>query len=158
MHLTFLGPDAPFFIPMALLKLCAYPGCNRPVALSEKYCELHKKAGRQREAKMVKEREVNRLKRSGNSAERGYGYRWQRLRNRFIAQHPYCEECMKQGKITLATDVDHIVPHRGDPALLYDETNLQSLCKACHSRKTAREDGGFGNPTDGEARRTRCMQ
>ena len=158
MRLTSLGLNAPFFIPMALLKLCAYPGCHCPVALNEKYCELHKKAGRQRETKMVKERESIRLKRSGNSAERGYGYRWQKLRNRFIAQHPYCEECMKQGKITLATDVDHIVPHRGDPALLYDETNLQSLCKACHSRKTAREDGGFGNPTDGEARKMRCRQ
>lgn len=107
---------------------------------------------------MVKDREALRLKLKGNSSERGYGYRWQKLRNRFIAQHPYCEECMKQGKITLATDVDHIVPHRGDPALLYDETNLQSLCKACHSRKTAREDGGFGNPTDGGARKMRCRQ
>lgn len=47
MHPTSLGLYAPFFILMALLKLCAYPGCNRPVALSEKYCELHKKAGRQ---------------------------------------------------------------------------------------------------------------
>ena len=45
----------------------------------------------------------------------------------------------------MATDVDHIVPHRGDARLLYDENNLQSLCKSCHSRKTATEDGGFGN-------------
>lgn len=45
----------------------------------------------------------------------------------------------------METDVDHIVPHRGDPELLYDEANLQSLCHECHSKKTAREDGGFGN-------------
>ncbi|WP_423837057.1 HNH endonuclease [Sutterella wadsworthensis] len=52
---------------------------------------------------------------------------------------------MKQGRLTLATDVDHIKPHRGDPILLFDEKNLQALCHACHSRKTASEDGGFGN-------------
>lgn len=107
---------------------------------------------------MVKDRESLRLKLKGNSSERGYGYRWQMLRNRFIAQHPYCEQCLKEGRITLATDVDHIIPHRGNIELLYDEKNLQSLCKACHSRKTASEDGGFGNPTYGEASRMRCRQ
>nr|DAV69013.1 MAG TPA: HNH endonuclease [Caudoviricetes sp.] len=143
---------------MPLLKLCSYPGCHRPVARNEKYCEQHQKAGLAREKKMVKDREALRLKLKGNSSERGYGYRWQMLRNRFIAQHPYCEQCLKEGRITLATDVDHIIPHRGNVELLYDEKNLQSLCKACHSRKTASEDGGFGNPTDGGARKMRCRQ
>jgi len=45
-----------------------------------------------------------------------------------------------------ATDVDHIVPHCGDMALFWDVLNWQPLCEACHGRKTAREDGGFGNP------------
>lgn len=43
-----------------------------------------------------------------------------------------------------ATIVDHKVPHKGDKALFWDSTNWQSLCKPCHDRKTAREDGGFG--------------
>jgi len=43
-----------------------------------------------------------------------------------------------------ATDVDHMMPHRGDPGLMYANENVQSLCHECHSRKTAREDGGFG--------------
>ncbi|MEW6383526.1 MAG: HNH endonuclease [Pseudomonadota bacterium] len=38
--------------------------------------------------------------------------------------------------------VDHI---DGDPNN-NATTNLQTLCVSCHSRKTAREDGGFGNP------------
>ena len=41
--------------------------------------------------------------------------------------------------------VDHIIPHKGDEALFWDEDNLQSLCTPCHNQKTAREDGGFGN-------------
>lgn len=52
---------------------------------------------------------------------------------------------MQAGKVTAATEVDHIVPHRGDERLFRDEKNLQSLCRPCHSRKTAVEDGGFGN-------------
>jgi 5-methylcytosine-specific restriction protein A len=35
-------------------------------------------------------------------------------------------------------DVDHIVPHRGDPKLLRHWDNLQSLCHRHHSLKTAR--------------------
>gem|GEM_PF-4063712 len=33
----------------------------------------------------------------------------------------------------------------------FDEKNMQSLCKKCHSAKTNRQDGGFGNRTS-EAR------
>lgn len=130
---------------MTLMKICAFPGCHRLVTITGKYCELHKKSGNEREARFIKERESKRVRYAGSSSERGYGYRWKKLRDRFIAKHPHCVECLKQGIMTLATDVDHIVPHRGDPALLYDENNLQSLCKSCHSKKTAREDGGFGN-------------
>ena len=45
-----------------------------------------------------------------------------------------------------ATVVDHRTPHNGDEALLYDWDNLQAMTKACHDRKTAARDGGFGNP------------
>ena len=130
---------------MPLFKLCAYPGCRRAVPLGEKYCEAHKERGEKQDELAAKRRESRRLKFKGTSADRGYDYRWRKLRNRFIAQHPHCAECLKRGVITMATDVDHIIPHRGDARLLYDENNLQSLCKSCHSRKTATEDGGFGN-------------
>ena len=138
---------------MPLLTPCHYPGCRRPVPRGERYCDLHKEAGEKRDeaarqsARRV--REKRRFEAVGSSADRGYGYRWQKLRNRYIAQHPYCVECLKHGKITLATDVDHIRPHRGDPRLLYDEKNLQSLCHSCHARKTASEDGGLGNRKTG---------
>ncbi len=39
-----------------------------------------------------------------------------------------------------ANEVDHIKPHNGDLALFWDESNWQSLCKACHSRKTMGEN------------------
>jgi 5-methylcytosine-specific restriction enzyme A len=74
-----------------------------------------------------------------------YGARWQRYRLVFLADHPLCVECEGQGAIEPATVVDHITPHRGDVALFWDGANHQPMCTACHNRKTATEDGGFGN-------------
>lgn len=134
---------------MALMTLCKYPGCLKPVLQGTRYCAIHAEKGRKRdeaqEARARQIREKRRRELRGSSAARGYGSKWQRLRNRFIAQHPICQECQRRGIIKAATDVDHIIPHHGDTELLYDEANLQSLCHECHSRKTAREDGGFGN-------------
>ncbi|MBN1807198.1 MAG: HNH endonuclease [Sedimentisphaerales bacterium] len=79
-----------------------------------------------------------------SAARRGYGRRWQRLRLRFLKANPLCEDCASQGITTAATEVDHKIPHNGDPKLLYDWDNLSSKCKSCHSRKTAKYDGGFG--------------
>ena len=61
------------------------------------------------------------------------------LRPTQLLQEPWCRECAKRGIRTRATVVDHVEPHRGDWAKFTDKTNLQSLCKSCHDRKTARE-------------------
>lgn len=74
----------------------------------------------------------------GTAAERGYDHRWRKARAAHLAEHPLCVECLKVGSVTAATDVDHIVPHRGDSELFWKEGNLQSLCGMCHKRKTAR--------------------
>lgn len=57
-----------------------------------------------------------------------------------MAEHPVCAMCGAP-----ATDLDHKVPHKGDVSLFWDMGNWQALCAGCHSAKTAREDGGFGN-------------
>ena len=40
--------------------------------------------------------------------------------------------CTAAGRVTMATVVDHIEPHKGDPELFWDEDNWQGLCKPCH--------------------------
>jgi 5-methylcytosine-specific restriction protein A len=82
-----------------------------------------------------------------NAHERGYNSAWQRARLGFLQQNPLCVTCAATGRVTAASVVDHIKPHKGDMALFWDSTNWQALCKPCHSRKTASKDGGFGNPT-----------
>lgn len=80
----------------------------------------------------------------GTAHERGYTSAWAKARFHFLAAHPLCAEHERNGALAAATVVDHIKPHRGDKALFWDRTNWQPLCKPCHDRKTASEDGGFG--------------
>jgi 5-methylcytosine-specific restriction protein A len=60
------------------------------------------------------------------------------LRARVLRASPLCVVCRASGRVVPATQVDHIVPHRGDPALFWAFENLQALCDPCHSAKTAR--------------------
>lgn len=79
-----------------------------------------------------------------SSAQRGYGYRWQKYREHFLREHPLCVYCERLGKVTPATVVDHKVPHRGDKGLFWEPENHQALCKHCHdSVKKAEESGGL---------------
>lgn len=72
----------------------------------------------------------------GGAAERGYDGRWRKARIAFLQRNPLCVECMRKGVLTPATVVDHIIPHRGDKELFWNEENWQALCKSCHDRKT----------------------
>ena len=69
--------------------------------------------------------------------ERGYGARWQKLRAYVLATEPLCRECQAGGRVTPATDVDHIV-RRVDGGS-DDVANLQPLCRSHHIAKTMRE-------------------
>jgi len=69
---------------------------------------------------------------------------WKRLRRAKLAQDPLCEYC-PPGRRTLANHVDHKVSINdgGDP---WAWDNLASSCASCHSVKTAKADGAWGNP------------
>jgi 5-methylcytosine-specific restriction protein A len=74
-----------------------------------------------------------------NSTIRGYDWSWRKLRKWKLSRVPMCEE---PGCDRAATDVDHIIARAKGGGDVMD--NLRSYCHSCHSRKTAREDGGFG--------------
>lgn len=104
---------------------CRHPGCPNLIPYGSKYCDEHKS----------KHPEEIR-----SAAGRGYNSAWRKASKAFLHAHPLCEECMKEGRYVKATDVDHIVPHRGDMKLFWDRSNWQSLCHRCHSRKTGKQD------------------
>ena len=65
---------------------------------------------------------------------------WKELRIMKLRTNPLCEECMKQGIVTSARCVHHIVPIETARTkdemkrLAFDVNNLRALCFACHAR------------------------
>ena len=58
---------------------------------------------------------------------------WRTCSKRFLAENPLCVFCKKKGIIKTANVIAHIIPHRGDKALFWDENNWQPLCYHCHN-------------------------
>ena len=79
------------------------------------------------------------------------------IRAKRLALEPICRMCYALGRVTVATIVDHIKPHRGNQVLFFDITNTQSLCDTHHSSdKQSEEIRGYssrigidGWPVDG---------
>lgn len=83
----------------------------------------------------------------GSRHKRGYDNAWQRLRDWRLADEPLCRMCKAQGRVTAATEVDHIKRFRLpdgtiDHKLRLCPSNTQSLCQPCHAAKTADERRG----------------
>ncbi|WP_229416883.1 HNH endonuclease [Massilia eburnea] len=59
------------------------------------------------------------------------------MRAALFQRSPLCAECKRQGRVTAATQRDHIIPLAEGGA--DDETNEQALCDLCHDAKSATE-------------------
>lgn len=114
-------------------KPCSYPGC--PKLTDGQYCPEHKK---------LMEKQYDTYMRSRTSTAFYHSQAWKKKRQNFLIEHPFCEECRRQGRLTRATLVDHIQPIRMGGALLDDE-NLQALCASCHSKKSIIEGSRFSS-------------
>lgn len=108
---------------------CAHPGCKTLVITGR--CAQHQRAPDQAF-------DATR----GTSTQRGYNARWRTARITFLRLYPLCQcpDCQAGHLRAIpATVVDHIIPHRGDQQIFWDESNWQAMSKPCHDRKTATE-------------------
>ena len=113
-------------MPRRAPSACSYPGCGELVAGGTGRCPKHKR---------VPWQEGDRTRPS--AAERGYGARWQRMREAILALEPLCRPCKQAGRVTPATEIDHIIPKARGGTDAPD--NLQPICRDCHKAKTGRD-------------------
>ena len=109
---------------------CNRPGC--PELTNGRYCEAHSDTER------VK---YDRYRRDPDTAKR-YGTQWRHVRAAYIARHPLCEQCQQAGRLTPAQEVHHRYPLADGGT--HEASNLQALCKRCHSAITIREARNAG--------------
>jgi 5-methylcytosine-specific restriction enzyme A len=88
----------------------------------------------------VASRVKNKWDHGGKSRQaRGYGRDHERIRAELLRTVILCEECTRQGRVTVGRIADHIVPlAKGGPTI---RSNYQLLCKRCSNIKTI-QDGG----------------
>lgn len=90
----------------------------------------------------------------GSARKRGYTSSWDRAALAFKAEHPICLGCLAVGDVEPSTTVDHIQPHRGDDALMWDRANWQSCCTWHHNvvKQLLESRHGRGEISVGELR------
>ena len=54
------------------------------------------------------------------------------IADRYAAEHPLCEMCLKEGRLTPVQEVHHILPVSKGGTHARD--NLMSLCQSCHTK------------------------
>ncbi len=112
-------------MPFAPKHPCTYPGCKALLSKGEgSRCKMHLAPQHPRPS----------------ARRRGYDAQWEATRAEFLRANPCCS-C---GCGELATDVDHKTPKALGGT--DDWSNLEGFTHGHHSRKTASQDGGFGNP------------
>ena len=109
---------------------CRKPGCPR--LTTDGWCHEHKPKNKNKSG----HKEPHVLKWLNGS-------RYKKARAALLKEQPLCAKCKDVGRVTPANVLDHIVPHKGNPALFWDKKNWQALCKRCHDKKTYSE-GAFG--------------
>lgn len=66
--------------------------------------------------------------------------KWQNMRDNIIKRDKgLCVDCLKNGMITTAEEVHHIIPitesNINDPSITLNPDNLVSLCRECHKAR-----------------------
>ena len=123
-------------LPQRPNKPCLHRGCAALTRAPSGYCEEH-----HGEASGWAEYNAGKTQ-----TQRGYGNSWRKLRDWIMRRDGgLCQVCAAAGKITPATEVDHIISKAEGARLNWtrqqidDHANLRAICASCHKAKTAIE-------------------
>ncbi len=119
-ELKVAGRKQTFFCGIAESPICGLSMPSRP--------PLHRAPGHLGDAQQRRDFDFRR----GSARQRGYTAAWDKARKAFLAEHPLCAFCERDGVVMAATVVDHIEQHHGDHKLFWNPENWQALCKRHH--------------------------
>lgn len=127
---------------MIPLKKCNYAGCKKLIPYNQRYCPDHCKEIPYKKNSWSYD---YRKKIYGKYQRFYHSTRWTRLSRSYRSRNPLCVECLKHGRYVKAQVVDHIEPIRTEKGWQerWNESNFQSLCIACHNRKTREDEKKF---------------
>ena len=91
------------YMPTLPKRLCIEPNCSRPVIPGSCRCAEHT-------ANAARRRDPARQERASLYKTK----RWESIRRGVLERQGLCVICLREGRYTPATVVDHIAPHRGD--------------------------------------------
>lgn len=110
-----------------MLKMC--PKCRRIINISDKFCSKC--------TEKVKSRYKDYDKNRDSKAVKFYNsYEWKNTRERMInLDNSICVVCLaREGSITIAETVHHIVELKEDYSKRCSKDNLISVCNSCHKK------------------------
>lgn len=112
---------------------CKHFGCFKLTDSASGYCEEHKEEAEEKE----KERRKRIIKYSNDKFNQFYWTKaWKDKREYILCRDNYlCQDCLKNKKITIATEVHHIIKLRLAWSKRLDNNNLISLCHECHRKR-----------------------
>lgn len=92
---------------------------------NKRFCEEHEKLSNCNYEKYARDK----------STKRRYGRAWKRIRDKYAAEHPFCERCFERGIIVPTEEIHHKLPLSEGGT--HDRSNLIALCKSCYSHEHA---------------------
>lgn len=110
---------------------CAHLGCSKERSALNTYCIDH---GGKDCTDTPERKKANAMYQTA---------RWSRLRIRQLSKSPLCQSCASRGKVTPATDIDHLFAWQDIGADAFYRNIFQSLCRNCHTVKGGLERKGI---------------
>ncbi|MBW3492284.1 HNH endonuclease [Bacillus sp. FDAARGOS_1420] len=120
-------------MPSKPFKPCQSIGCNE--LTRDKYCSKHQ------DKVQENTRYYDKYIRNKSSRSFYNSRLWKDMRElMYRRDHGLCVPCRSKDIIQIGDVVDHIIPIRVDWSKRLEPTNLQTLCHACHNKKTKEDE------------------
>jgi 5-methylcytosine-specific restriction protein A len=114
-------------VPYAAKHFCGHAGCKNVIKdPSQGYCDFHRHEVTQR---------YDRERTDEDERHFYVSSQWKEARNAYLDEHPFCERCLEEKRITPAVIVHHKSSVKEFPGLALEPSNFESVCRTCHNRE-----------------------